>query len=801
MSASDDSRLDPWSVRETSLDLDRLGQMESLFALSNGHIGLRGNLDEGEPRAIPGTYLGSFHEQYPLPYAEVGYGDPEVGQTVVNVTNGKLIRLLVDDNPLDVRYGRLLAHERVLDLQDGTLRRNLDWQSPAGRRIRITSSRLVSFTQRAVAAIDYRVEVLDAPARVVVQSELVTNEAPPAAASDDPRVSAKLERPLDPVGRDAHNSGALLLHRTRASGLLLAAGMDHEINAPERPTLTSEIREDWARIPMVCTLQPGQTLRLVKYLGYGWSAHRSEPALRDQVAAALTAARATGWDGLRDAQRAYLERFWDDADVEIDGDPELQQATRFALFQMLQASARAEQRAIPAKGLTGPGYDGHAFWDTEGFLLPALALTVPDAAADALRWRASTLPVARARARTLDLAGAAFSWRTINGAASSGYWPAAAAALHLNADIARAVEYYRLATGDTELERECGLSVLLETARTWHSIGQHDRHGRWHIDGITGPDEYTALVDDNVFTNLMAARNLTAAADAYARHPTLSEQLGVTPAEAAGWRACSEAIYVPYDEELGVHPQCENFTRYGDWDFAAWEGCYPLMLATPYFQLYRHQVVKQADLVLALHWCGDAFTAEQKARNLDYYERRTVRDSSLSAGTQATVCAHAGHLQLAHDYLREAALMDLCDLHHNTTNGLHLGCLASAWGALVEGFGGLCLHSDALHLSPSLPETLTRLTFRIQWRGTRLLIEITRGTVRCSLPDQAAGELPLVLYDEPVVVTHAQPVERTRQHRTALLPPPPQPLGRSPLAGQTPSTAGRSSSRIRNDVR
>ena len=772
--------IEPWCVREIALDLGRMGQMESLFALSNGHIGLRGNLDEGEPNAIPGTYLGSFYEQRPLPYAETGYGYPEAGQSIVNVTNGKLIRLLADDSPFDIRYGQLVAHERTLDLRAGVLRRSADWQSPAGSRVRVRSTRMVSFTQRAVAAIAYEVEPAGKPTRIIVQSQMVANEAPPAHDSADPRVSTALNRPLIAAGQDVHGTGALLLHRARASGLLMAAGMNHQISAPGEYAVDTVVREDLARTTVVCTLRPGQRLRLVKYLGYGWSAHRSETAVRDQVAAALAGARHVGWDGLSRAQHEYLDQFWADADVEID-DPALQQALRFGLYHVLQASARAERRAIGAKGLTGPGYDGHAFWDTEGFVLPLLMLTMPHAAADALRWRASTLPLATRRARALDLDGAAFPWRTINGAESGPYWPAGTAAFHVNADIACAFDNYRQATADDELERECGLEVLVQTARLWHSIGHHDRHGRWHIDGVTGPDEYTAVVDDNVFTNLMAARNLVAAAESCARHPRMAENLGVTTEETAAWLASADAVHIPYDEELGVHPQCEDFTRFAEWDFAAWVGRYPLMLHAPYFQLYRKQVVKQADLVLAMHWCGDAFTAGQKARNLDYYERRTVRDSSLSACTQSVLCAEVGQLELARHYLHEAALMDLHDLHHNTRSGIHLGCMAGAWTAVVEGLGGMRRRGEQLHLAPALPGGLTRLIFRLRWRGIRFLVEISDGKVRVSLPDRDRDRLPLVIYGERVEVTGTRAVERPLRHRTATLATPPQPPGRGPI--------------------
>ena len=773
--------VDPWSVREPRLQLDLLGQTESVFALSNGHIGLRGNLDEGEPHAIPGTYLNSYYESRPLPYAEAGYGYPEDGQTVVDVTNGKLLRLLVDDEPFDVRYGELLQHERTLDMRAGTLSRTADWISPAGKRVRVRSTRLVSFAHRAVAAISYEVEAVDEDVRITVQSELVANEEQPHLTGD-PRVAAALDKPLVAVEQDVEQHGALLVHRTRSSELLMAAGMDHVVTAPGRVTEETDARPDWARTTVVCGLKPGEVLRIVKFLAYGWSSVRSVPAVRDQVAAALTSARYSGWDGLLAGQRAYLDDFWDGADVEVDGDPPAQQAVRFGLFHVLQAGARAERRGIPAKGLTGPGYDGHAFWDTEGFVLAALTATAPDAAVDVLRWRSSTLDLARERAEQLGLAGAAFPWRTIRGQECSAYWPAGTAAFHVNAVIAFAAERYRLMTGDTTFEEDGGLELLIETARLWMSLGHHDARGDWHIDGVTGPDEYTAVVDDNVFTNLMAARNLRAAAAACTRNPGRARSLGITTEESASWRDAAKAVHIPYDSDLGVHPQSESFTRYAEWDFEASKDDYPLLLHVPYFQLYRKQVVKQADLVLAMHWCPEGFDEGQKARNVDYYERRTVRDSSLSACTQAVMCARTGHLELAHDYLHEAALVDLRNLHGNARDGLHLASMAGAWSALVDGFGGMSIEGTTFSVDPQLPDGMTRLAFRVHWHGMRVLVEVTGAEVRVELRDGPDASMDLLVAGEAVHLTADEPVVRPWTRRAPLLPRPPQPAGREPDA-------------------
>jgi alpha,alpha-trehalose phosphorylase len=768
---------DPWCLRETGPVLNLLAQGESLMALSNGHIGLRANLDEGEPHGISGTYLNSFYELRRLPHAEAGYGYPESGQTILNVTNGKLIRLLVDDSPFDIRYGNLHSHERVLDFRDGVLTRIADWSSPAGKRVRIRSRRLVSFTQRSIAAIEYEVEAVDEPLRVILQSDLVANEAQPAL-SNDPRAAAVLDNALVAVEHDFQKSGAILLHRTRVSELLVAAGMEHKVQGPGRVEIETDARPDWARTNVVCMLAPGEKLRLVKLLAYGWSSLRSLSSLRDQVAAALIGASYSGFDGLLEQQRSYLDDFWNGADVVVDGDPDMQQAVRFGLFHVLQAGARAERRCIPAKGLTGPGYDGHTFWDTEMFVLPVLTYTQPSAAADALRWRHSTIDLARTRAQTLGLQGSAFPWRTIRGQECSGYWPAGTAAFHINADIAAAVTRYRVATGDESLEIDGGLEILVETARLFIALGHHDSHGAWHIDGVTGPDEYSAVADDNVYTNLMAARNLGDAADAANRHPALARELEVTVEETDSWRAAADAVHIPYDDELKVHSQAAGFTRHQEWDFEAYRGKHPLLLYANYFDLYRKQVIKQADLTLAMHLCGDAFTPEDKARNVDYYERRTVRDSSLSACTQAVMAAEVGQLELAHDFAFEAALIDLRDIHQNSRDGLHIASLAGGWIALVAGFGGMRDHSGSLAFDPALPVGITGLRFSLRWRGARLRVAITATEVTYTVWDGAGVTLRHA--GKEIDVLAGAPVTMPLEPRTAMFPRPPQPPGREP---------------------
>ncbi|MGA7834500.1 MAG: glycosyl hydrolase family 65 protein [Acidimicrobiales bacterium] len=772
--------VDPWLLRESRFDLDVLAQSESLFTLSNGHIGWRGNLDEGEPHGLLGSYLNGVYDLRPLPYAEAGYGYPEQDQVVVNVTDGKVLRLLVDDEPFDIRYGTLHLHERVLDFRSGLLERRAEWSTPTDKRVRVTSTRLVSLVERSIAAIKYQVEAVDA-VRIVVQSELVANEPPPPPPVFDPRTSVTLEAPWRSLDFDHRDTRALLLHETSYSDITMSAAMDHEVSGPSSTEVMSESFADVCRVTVTVALEPGERLTIIKYVAYGWSAVRSKEALRDQTSAALVAARASGWDGLCKEQRDYLDDFWRRADVEIDGDEEIQQAVRFSLFHVLQAGARNEGRAIPAKGLTGTGYDGHCFWDSEMYVMPVLNYTAPEAVKHALTWRHSTLDLARERAAQLGFRGAAFPWRTIAGAECSAYWPAGTAAFHVSTDVADAVVRYLHATADESFEREFGCEILLETARLWASLGHFDLKGAFRIDGVTGPDEYSAIADNNVYTNVMVIRNLRAAADTAERQSEVAQRLGVDEKEIASWRAAAEAMFIPFDEMLGVHQQSEGFTFHQLWDFEGTEDDeYPLLLHFPYFDLYRKQVIKQADLVLAMVLCGEDFTDEQKLANFDYYERLTVRDSSLSACVQSVMAAEVGYLDLAYDYLAEAALMDLDDLEHNTRDGLHMASLAGSWIALVAGLAGMRNWSDSLSFSPELPDGITRLAFNIVFCSRRLRVETRPDSTTYELVEGDAltvrhrGESIELRVGAPVVATSTRAPHPAREA-------PGQPFGRAPL--------------------
>ncbi|QMU96629.1 glycoside hydrolase family 65 protein [Microbacterium esteraromaticum] len=782
--------VDPWAIgwsclRDAGWEEDGQSHRESVLALSNGHIGWRGTLDEGDPSAAAGSYLNGVFEEHPMPYAEDGYGYPEHGQTVVHVPDGKVIRLLVDDEPFDIRTGELISHEQHLDFRTGILRRTAVWRSPAGRRVTVGSERVVSFTRRSIAAVRYEVTSIDAEVEVTLLSEIVADEPLPEV-HPDPRVMEALRHPFEPVEQRASAGRATMTQRTRRSGITVAVATDHRIeaSAPQTVEPRTEVGHDLARTTVRARLAPGESVRLFKAVGHEWSSDVEHVALQDRAETAVSGAIDAGWEALVAEQSAYLDDFWARADIVIEGDERLQQSVRFALFQVVQAAARAEVRSIPGKGLTGVGYEGHTFWDAEAFVLPVLTYTQPRAARDALVWRHSTLDHARHRAEQLHLEGAAFPWRTIDGRECSGYWPAGTIAFHINADIAAAVTRYVRATGDEEFEREKGLELLVETARLWCSLGRWDDDGSFHIDGVTGPDEYSALVDDNVFTNLMAQRNLRAAAETSQRYGDEASALGVTSDEIARWTTTADAVSIPYDADLGIPQQSAGFTQKQRWDFeATGDEQYPLHSHFPYFDLYRKQVIKQADLVLALQSTPEAFSPDETARAFAYYDELTVRDSSLSASVQAVVAARTGHLDLAMDYLVEAGTIDLDDLRDDVDEGLHVAALAGVWNALVRGFGGMRDDDERLRFAPRVAAPMRAFSFGMLVRGRALRVDVEHDGVTYRLMD--GPPLGIRHFDEEITLEAGATQRLGIPPLPDPGPRPTQPRGRAPRRART----------------
>jgi alpha,alpha-trehalose phosphorylase len=779
---SRDYPADEWNVIEKRFHPEFLAQLETMMALGNGYLGMRGCPEEGGPNAENVTLINGFYETRPIVYGEEAYGFAKTGQTICNVTDSKIIKLFVDDEPFWLPNANLLSYDRRLNMKSGTLDREILWETPAGKQVLITSRRLVSFANRHVAAISYCVTLLNAQAFVVISSEMATSEPSARINADDPRQARAFSgRVLHHRTSYSKDRRIVLCHATEKSRLILACAADNALETSCAHTYKVAHSENFGQVAFTIEARPGCRIQLTKCMVYHTSQAASAEELCGRAEWTMDRVMNQGFQQLLASQVQYMDDFWRRSDVQVKdiredrtkrSTVEIQQAIRFNLFHILQASARAEDAGVPAKGLTGQAYEGHYFWDTEIYLLPFLTYTSPRIARNLLTFRYKMLPQARARARQLGHRGAMFPWRTVSGEEASAYYAAGTAQYHINADIIYALRKYVQATGDELFMRDCGAEMLVETARLWIDLGFYSaaKGGKFCINGVTGPDEYNTVVNNNAYTNLMARENLRYAAQTVeslrATNPdaynTLLHRTALEPWEVEAWVRAAESMYVPYDEKLKIIPQDDNFLDREPWDFQNTpRDHYPLLLFYHPLNIYRKRVIKQADVVLAMFLLGDAFSPEVKKRNFEFYDPLTTGDSSLSSCVEAIIAAQIGDMDKAIRYGMAALLMDLADVGGNVKDGCHIASMGGTWTLLTYGFGGMRDDDGTLSFRPHrAPEDNAILRFPVTYRGQMLEVEIGQEKVEYSLRE-----------GECLVIRHEmEEVQLSREHPAAVRP-------------------------------
>jgi alpha,alpha-trehalose phosphorylase len=767
--------VDPWQIIEERLQPEHNKRSESIFVLGNGFIGMRGTFEEGfqHPvgQSVNGTYLNGFYESETIRYPEVAYGFAEHSQTMLNVSQARTLQLRLADEPFDLFQGTVIAYRRALDMRRGLLERVIHWRSPSGRELRLEVTRLVSFTRKPVAAIRYRVTPLNFNGALRISSALdgdVTN----VPASKDPRVGSGLQgRVLDVQALTVEDESAVIQQGTRHSRMSLACAVQHRLVSAAPYRVEAQQDDLSAHLEYTVEAQAGEPVTLDKFIAYTTTQDYPAEALMGAARTAVESAFSAGFEALAAEQDAYLTQFWNHADIEIEGDPALQQGLRFNMFHLLQSAGRDGKTNIAAKGLTGEGYEGHYFWDTEMYVVPFFLHIDPSIVRKLLEYRYSILDHARSRARQMGHErGALFPWRTINGDECSAYFPAGTAQYHINADIAFAIKRYVETSGDEAFLLAGGAEILFETARLWESLGAYipAQGNRFCINAVTGPDEYTAIVNNNLFTNMMAQENLWYAARVagwmQAEHPAAFEalraQIDLGADEVSAWGRAADQMYIPYDAERGLYQQDDSFFEKAPWDFDNTpDDHYPLLLHYHPLVIYRHQVCKQADLVLALFLLGERFTLEDKRRNYDYYEQVTTHDSSLSTCIFSIVANEIGYHEQAYAYFVSTSRMDLDDYHRNVGDGVHIANMAGTWMGVVNGFGGLRLYQGVIHLNPTLPASWTGYTFKLTMLGKLLRVQVRAGGVTLELLE--GDQLALVCYGQPVTLLHGAALQVT----------------------------------------
>jgi alpha,alpha-trehalose phosphorylase len=724
----------------THIDPSKLVLEETLYHCANGYIGVRGCFEEGYPEGAPtvrGTYVNAFYDTHPITHPEKLYGFPETGERMLNVTDAQTIALSVDGESVRLEPGRFERYERSLDSGLGISHRAFEWRSARGSRVAVEIRRLASLSRPELFAVGYAVRVLDRAAEIVVTSRL-EGEVENHFDESDPRLSGRAFKGLAVVAveAEASASGGELYVESRTLAREAFLGVLSTIDVEESPAFRTEALKDAssASLSIAFRLSPGEGFAMTRKNIYVDSDRRGD--VRGAAVSSARSVRGLGFAIFAAEQEAALSKRWYAAEAETEGDKEVSEALRFDLFELMQSAPADAISSVPAKGLSGEGYEGHYFWDAEIYIAPFFRHTDPAAARRMLVYRHSTLQRARAHARVMgQKRGAVFPWRTIAGRECSAYYPSGSAQYHINADIAYSCWKYYEVTDDLVFLRDFGAELLFETARAWVELG-HFADGEFRIDAVTGPDEYACIVDNNYYTNAMARFNLLKALEARAilakRFPDaladIDRRIGLETGEDAGWERAAELMYVPYDAERDITPQDDGFLRRGEWDFEGTPASdYPLLLTHHHLSLRRRQVCKQADAVLA-HLLLPGVAEESTIRNsYTYYEKITTHDSSLSFAVFAAMAAKLGDAEKAYRYFTRTARLDLDDTQGNSKDGIHAANMGGTWLAIALGFGGLETKGGYPSFRPVLPEHWHGLRFTIAFRGSTIRLRASRG--------------------------------------------------------------------------
>ncbi|WP_172369994.1 glycoside hydrolase family 65 protein [Sporosarcina jiandibaonis] len=725
-----------WKITKSELNNEDLLLNESLLSLGNGYLGVRGNFEEGYKdsyNSIRGTYINAFHDETEINYGEKLHAFPDIQQKILNVIDGQGIHIYIDDELFSMFEGEVIDFERNLHMDAGFAERIIHWRSPKGKEVKIIFKRLISFVTKELFAIDVDIIPVSHIKQVKIVST-VNGDVSNFVDKNDPRLASGHAKRLHVTEVRKEENLSIVKNITYATKLEVACITSSKIESGvykyKSKTTDGTVEETY-----LC--EGNGVVQFTKYNVYTDSLRHGEDVIAEGLVI-QEQLKGTNFENQLLLQKKYLDNFWSKSDIKIDGDASLQEGIRFNLYQLLQSVGKDPVSNIAAKGLSGEGYEGHYFWDTEIYMFPVFLMTNPDIAKNLLLHRYSILDSARERAKEMGhKKGALFPWRTITGQESSAFFPAGTAQYHISADIAYSYIQYYLVTKDELFLKDYIAEVLFETARLWIDTG-HMKDGLFRIDSVTGPDEYTCVVNNNYYTNVMAKHNMLWAAKIYNllkekdnKHlEQLASGLELTEAEVIEWTAAGENMYLPYDEEHKINAQDDSFLQKDRWDIKNTpKEKFPLLLNYHPLTLYRYQVIKQADTVLAHFLLEDEQDFEIIKNSYDYYEQITTHDSSLSCSIYGIMASKLGYKEKAYNYFTETARLDLENTQGNTKDGLHMANMGGTWLAIVYGFAGLRVKESGLSLAPSLPNEWNSLEFHLQYQGRLLKIYLERNQV------------------------------------------------------------------------
>lgn len=745
--------VEAWKITETEFSRKLNYRNETTFALSNGYIGTRGTFLEGYDfdvdTGLEGNFINGFYESEEVRYGEWNFGFPTRSQSLLNLPDCKRVEIWLEKERVDLRKGKILSYSRTLHMDKGIVTRAFTWESESGKQIQVESSQLVCLNRKNLMALKLTVTPLNFTAPITLISRL-NADVENHTRKTNPLVDyGPFGRCIEPDKITAGDNGFYYQGTTRNSKLTMACGAQHRCNG--------EVSYQAGQIDATVTYVCQGRAEMTKYIAYTSCLDMPVENLEGFTRDVLNQAQADGFAALLAEQQTAMDTFWQAADITIDGNDSLQQGLRFNLFHIMQSAGRDGKTGMGAKGLSGEGYEGHYFWDTEMYVLPVFIWTNPELAKQLLLHRYHTLPQTRERAKVLGHPnGALYPWRTINGEEASTYFPLGTAQYHINGDIAYAVWQYYEATGDYEFLRDYGAEMMVETARVFADVGDFAecRGGKYCVCAVTGPDEYNAIVDNNLYTNLLAQENLYAALKALEILGKDGEKLAVSPEEQAFFQKVADNMYLPYDEKLGVYLQDDGFMLRKPYDESKvpeekrhllYENYHPLFV-------YRQRMCKQADAIYGLQLLSHRFTDEELLRNYEFYQTVTLHHSSLSTSIFGMLACRVGKLDDACRYFSDSARMDLDDYHENFYAGIHAANMAGTWQSIVFGFAGLRRVEGVPEFSPILPEGWQGYAFSIRCHGSLLKVAVKGSGAEFTLEN----DIPLTfrIHDRLVTLNH-----------------------------------------------
>jgi len=723
----------------TKTDNESLLKEETLFHVANGYLGIRGNLEEGseDPESVRGCYINGFYDTVELSYPERLYGFPQHAQRMINLPDVQDMKITLDGYKLE----KPVEQKRILDTSEGVAKRYLRYDCKKGF-INLMFTRIASFTRPWLFLTILNIESDNVSGELKIQTGIncnVQNYTNP----DDPRVAAEAIKHFNMQKAQKLNDGGFVQCGTTGSGLEFAVVQRLSVKKSENSEkensekenesikdIKTETYDNGTETTVSITLIAGESLTIEKYAVFSDSRRQPEP-LNHALDTADKCIQDSSEKILKE-QKAYLDEFWSTAGIRIGGSKEIQDALDFNIYQLLQSTGRDGISSIAAKGISGEGYEGHYFWDSEIYIFPFFLFTKPEIARAMLDFRYNILDGAKEHARIMGhKRGALYPWRTISGSECSSYFPSGSAQYHINGDIAHAFMQYRYATGDLEYMAEKGSQVLVETARLWLDTGHYDSDGLFNIYTVTGPDEYTCLVNNNYYTNRCAQSNLLGAAEICKElwQKDMAKQVekttGITPEEVELFEHAAAAMKLPYDERFDINAQDDSFLQKAVWDLSNTpEDEFPLLLHYHPMQLYRHQVNKQADTVLAHFLFYDDVKESTMRNSFDYYEKITTHDSSLSRCVFCIMAARLDMHEKACSYFDDVLWTDIKDSHGNVKDGLHTANLGGSWLAMVMGFLGMRLDKNGLHFKILQPKLWESTTLRIRYLENLIKIQM-----------------------------------------------------------------------------